>query len=351
MTLLTWIGIFLCLVQAGMFSGLNLAFFSISKLRLEVEASQGNRKAQLISKMRKDSNLLLATILWANVAVNVLLALLSNSVLAGVVAFLFSTVVLTLFGEIIPQAFFSRYAMSAAYYLTPVVKFYRVLLFIVAKPTALLLNALLGRERVRYFKESGLREVIRMHMEKDSSDIAEVEGTGALNFLALDDLSVLEEGEVIDPQSIIQLPFDKGIPRFPVVSRETDDDFLRQLASSGKKWAIVLDTEGSPGAVINTNSFISDALFSKQAFLPLKHCHRPIAITDRETRLGDLLMRLKVHPEHEEDDVIDQDIVVVWTSESRRIITGSDILGRLLRGIVSEEHSRFQKITPRFTPW
>ena len=328
-----------------MFSGLNLAFFSISKLRLEVEAAQGNKKAMLISKMRRDSNLLLATILWANVAVNVLLTLLSNSVLAGVIAFLFSTVVLTLFGEIIPQAFFSKYAMNAAYYLSPVVRVYRVIFYVVAKPTALLLNALLGRETVKYFKESGLSEVIRMHIGPEAEDITEVEGTGALNFLALDDLSVLEEGEVIDPESIIELPCTDGTPQFPPVTGNTDNPLLKQLAKSGKKWTVVVDARQQPVVVINTDTFLRDALFSSAGFSPHRHCHRPVTVTDPETGLGDVLSQLKVHPEHPEDDVIDEDIVIVWMEGSRRIITGSDILGRLMRGIASQEHSRFQKIS------
>ena len=54
---------------------------------------------------------MLTTTLWGNVGANVLLALLSNSVMAGTAAFLFSTVVITLVGEIIPQAYFYRNAM------------------------------------------------------------------------------------------------------------------------------------------------------------------------------------------------------------------------------------------------
>jgi CBS domain containing-hemolysin-like protein len=56
----------------------------------------------------------LATVLWGNVTINVLLTLLSNSVLAGIGAFAFSTIVITLFGEIIPQAYFSRNALRMA---------------------------------------------------------------------------------------------------------------------------------------------------------------------------------------------------------------------------------------------
>ena len=41
----------------------------------------------------------------------------------------------------------------------------------------------------------------------------------------------------------------------------------------------------------------------------------------------------RLQPEGPGDDVIDKDLILVWTAEERRIITGSDILGRLLRGI------------------
>jgi hypothetical protein len=40
-----------------------------------------------------------------------------------------------------------------------------------------------------------------------------------------------------------------------------------------------------------------------------------------------------VTPERPGDDVIDDDLILVWAPDERRIITGADILGRLLRGI------------------
>jgi hypothetical protein len=59
------------------------------------------------------------------------------------------------------------------------------------------------------------------------------------------------------------------------------------------------------------------------------------------TPLGAVIGRLKVKPEHAEDDVIDDDLILVW-GEDKRIITGADLLGRLLRGIVIREggHTR-----------
>jgi len=207
MSLLTWIGIFFCISQSAMFSGMNLALFSISRLRLEVEADLGNRDASKVLNMRKDSNFLLTTVLWGNVGVNVLLTLLSNSVLAGVSAFFFSTVIITIIGEIMPQAYFSRHALRMASILAPVIKFYQILLYPAAKPAAKILDAWLGAEGIQLFREHSLREVIKKHIEADESDVDRLEGIGALNFLAIDDLLAVDEGEHIDPDSMISLKF------------------------------------------------------------------------------------------------------------------------------------------------
>src|SRR5210317_378284 len=140
METLTWFGIIFCVSQSAMFSGLNLAFFSISKLRLEIEVKNNNRHAIKIAKLREDSNFLLTTILWGNVGINVLLTLLSNSVMVGIAAFVFSTFIITFLGEIIPQAYFSRHAMQTASLLSPILRFYQFLLYPVAKPSALILE-------------------------------------------------------------------------------------------------------------------------------------------------------------------------------------------------------------------
>ena len=51
---------------------------------------------------------------------------------------------------------------------------------------------------------------------------------------------------------------------------------------------------------------------------------------------GGVIGRMKVKPERLGDDVIDNDLILVWGDE-KRIITGADLLGRLLRGIVTQD--------------
>ena len=103
-----WIGIAACLVQSGLFSGLNLALLGLSRLQLEVEAKAGNRAAERILAIRTDSNFLLTTVLWGNVAVNCLLTILSESVLAGLYGFLFSVMLLVKRARRLEEVYFGN---------------------------------------------------------------------------------------------------------------------------------------------------------------------------------------------------------------------------------------------------
>lgn len=335
-TILTWIGIALCITQAGMFSGLNLAMLGMSRLRLEVKARTGNQAAAQLLALRKDTNFLLATIVWGNVAANVLLTLLSDSVLTGVSAFAFSTFLITFGGEILPQAYFSRHVLRIARVLTPLLRCYQVLLYPIAKPTGLMLDAWVGPEGVQYYRERDLREIIRQHAESGETDIDRIEGRGALNFLALDDFKVTQEGEALDPQSILSLPTEEGRPVFPKLERSATDPFLQKVQASGMRWIIIRSHDDEPLLALDADDFLRGVLFGQGALDPMAYCHQPLIVRDENTLLGDVITRLKVWPDHSQDDVIDQDIILVWAKE-KRIITGADILGRLLRGIAKRQ--------------
>ncbi len=58
-------------------------------------------------------------------------------------------------------------------------------------------------------------------------------------------------------------------------------------------------------------------------------------MTDEKLLLGSVLPKFRSSAALTDDDLIDRDVVLVWT-EQPRIITGADILGRLMRGISTE---------------
>lgn len=338
-TPLTWAGVAFCLSQSAMFSGLNLALFGISRLNLEIEVATGNEKAKKLLLLRRDSNFLLATILWGNVSANVMLTLLSDSVLAGISAFLFSTVVITCVGEIMPQAYFSRHALRMASLLGPLLRFYQFVLYPVTKPTGAILDWWLGKEGLEYYREQELREMIQRHVEAEETDLEHIEGRGALNFMTLDDLPASEEGEPVATNSIVSLPVHVDLPVFPEFSRQANDPFVVKLLCSGKKWVILTDPDDEPQLVLDADGFARELLTHPSKRSPYAFCHRPIVVRDSGTELGKVIHRLKINPQHAEDDVIDHDIILIW-GDQKRIITGADILGRLMRGIVTRENHR-----------
>lgn len=334
-SLLIWIGIVFCLTQSAMFSGLNLAFFSLTRLRLEIEAEKANSfGARIVLSMRKDSNFLLSTILWGNVGINVLLTLLSDSVMTGILSFSFSTIFITLFGELLPQAYFSRNALKMASLLSPVLRGYQLLLYPVAKPCALLLDFWLGKEAVQFFSEENIKMFIKKHMESHGNEIDHIEGTGAINFFSLDDQKVIEEGETINPDSIIQLKSENGNIIFPPKITSLDDNpFISQINSSGEKWIIFTDEQREPKLVLDADGFIRSEVCGGRSEGILKYCHVPFVIKDEHTKMGKLIKNLKAKADIHSDAPIDADLVLYWTQESKRIITGADIFGRLLKGI------------------
>ena len=328
-----WIGIAFCVSQSALFSGMNLAMFSLSRLQLEVEVSSGNRAANKILLMRQDSNFLLTTILWGNVAINVLLTLLSDNVLAGITAFFFSTIVITIFGEILPQAYFSRNALRVAVLLAPVLRLYQFLLYPLAKPTALLLDSWLGKESIQYFREHNLRELLRKHIESpDARDIDRLEGLGALNFLTLDDLLVATQGVPIAPNSIVSVEWNGQIPVFPVFQADPTDPFLRSIETSGKKWVVLIDGDDEPRLVLDCDGFLRHVLFHPAETKPLEFCHQPIVVKSRRVRMGPVLSQLRYNTPGSSGVVKEKDVILLW-DETKRVITGGDILGRLMQGV------------------
>ncbi len=329
-----WIGIIICISQSATMSGLNIALFSLSRLRLEVAAENGDDYAKRVMELRRDSNYTLATILWGNVSINVLLTLLVDSVLIGAASFLFSTVAITVVGEIFPQAYFTRHALRIGAALAPVLKAYKVLLFPISKPTGMLLDKVVGEEAIPWFREDELRNVLKHHARESETELSSVEAYGAVNFLNLDDIPIAREGEVIDPLSILELPFDNGSPVFPEFRSATSDEFLKSIAASGRKWVVLTEPDsGQPRMVLNAPYFLRRALFDADTFKPSDACHQPLIVRNPESRLGSVLGKLTVEKEKPGDDVIDKDLILFWTDKEKRIITGSDILGYLMRRI------------------
>ena len=102
------------IVFSAFFSSVEIALTSLNRMRLQKMAEDGNKGARVAEKIEERYPEALTTILIGNNVVNIVLSSLStiitlnllgkeNEAVVGVVSTLVSTVVLLIFGEIIPK--------------------------------------------------------------------------------------------------------------------------------------------------------------------------------------------------------------------------------------------------------
>lgn len=235
-----------------------------------------------------------------------------------------------------PQAYFSRNALRMASILTPILRFYQIVLYIIAKPSALGLDLWLGKEGVQYFRERDLRHLLHKHIGAADSDVDATEGIGALNFLAIDDVPVSEEGEIVSEQSIICVDIIDHRPIFFKGERSPEQEqkqFAQQLSSTPHQWIILTDNAHYPAFALDSDAYLRRVYCAVDEVIdPFLYCHRPVILTDPKTRLGAVLLLMKSEAAPQSDLPLKQDLILLW-SEEKRIVTGADILGRLLKGI------------------
>lgn len=195
-------------------------------------------------------------------------------------------------------------------------------LFPIAKPIAIVLNWRLGPEGIAFLRERDFRALITRHARAAGADVGQSEVIGALNFLDPDDILVADEGELVDPRSIIALPIKNGWPVLPRFERSANDPFLRWLNASGKKWVIIVDTSGRPSFVLDAHHFLRDALFGTASVDPEIYWHRPIVVTDMRTPLGSVIGRMRVKPNTprtmSSTKISSWLAAVAWNSDARR---------------------------------
>jgi metal transporter CNNM len=104
-----------------------------------------------------------------------MLAVFLGSLVSGFIAVVISTFLIVVIGEIIPQAAFSRHALSLSSRMTPLVWVSIVLLYPIAKPISLVLDKALGGELRALFSKKEIHLLIKEHQEHKKHDIGQQE--------------------------------------------------------------------------------------------------------------------------------------------------------------------------------
>ena len=224
----------LCILLSALFSGLTLGFFSLNKDDLNRKAKLGDLRARKIYRLRERGNLLLCTLLIGNVAVNSTFSIFLGSRISGVLAGVLATFLIVVFGEILPQAFFSRYALNFSSKFTWMVNIFIWVLFPICWPLAKILDKALGEEIYTVYSKRELIKIIEEHEDSADSDIDEDEERiikGALSFsdkkvgdilTPRTAMFVLSSDRKLDAQTIAEIS-DSGHSRIPVYQDNPDN--------------------------------------------------------------------------------------------------------------------------------
>lgn len=143
------------LLLSALFSGVEIAFISASKLQVELRKSKGGRRGKILSKFFEHPASFLSTMLVGNnIALVVFTSLSENllgiqlpiesQLLATLVYTVITTIVVLIFGEFLPKTLFRLFADQILYALVFPLRALQILLLVFSWPIFKLSNFLIG---------------------------------------------------------------------------------------------------------------------------------------------------------------------------------------------------------------
>ncbi|CAM9396109.1 unnamed protein product [Scytosiphon promiscuus] len=221
---------------SGLFSGLTLGLLGLDKIGLEIIMNGDEPRmaafAKRIQPVRADGNLLLCTLLLGNVAVNALLSIVMANLTSGLIGFILATVIITIFGEIIPQAVCSRHALLIGSRVVPMVKVIILIFYPITKPMSMMLDKLLGDEIGTIHSRKELNELLKIHVQHGAIDVETGrEVAGAMNYkehtvrevmTPMKDCFMLSVSEKLNFKTLSVI-FKSGFSRIPVFGKDHND--------------------------------------------------------------------------------------------------------------------------------
>ncbi|WPG98534.1 Hypothetical protein R9X50_00132600 [Acrodontium crateriforme] len=248
--ILMYLGIAVSLVLlGGAFAGLTIALMGQDETYLQViatsgEGSERKHAARVLNLLKKGKHWVLVTLLLGNVITNETLPIvLDRSLGGGWPAVLSSTILIVIFGEIVPQSVCVRYGLSIGSYMSPFVLALMWVMFPVAWPTAKLLDYLLGEDHGTMYKKAGLKTLVQLHktlgtipgerlMEDEVTIINSVldlkeKPVGDI-MTPMEDVFTMSADTVLD-ERMMDTILSQGYSRIPIYTPDNSRDFIGML--------------------------------------------------------------------------------------------------------------------------
>lgn len=313
---------FLLLLGGAIFSGLNIGLMMIRPAELKRKAAQGDKIAAKLYKYRKNGTYLIVCILLGNVAVVSVLTLLLESIAGGLIAGIVTTLMVTIFAEIVPQTIFVRKGYRFSRHFFWLLQIIFIVFYPIAKPLTMLLDRLLGEELPTVFTREELTHLVDEHaVEHSASSGIDIDESrivsGALAY------STIPAREVMTPISEITRVDSSDL---------IDASLLSRLKRSGHSRVPVHD--------VSDNSYIGilylKDLLGEEMPLPVTHAYRDkIFDVPADSPLDTVLSRF-IQTKSHLFLVMDSDSHI-GSDKAVGIITIEDVIERILNREIADE--------------
>jgi len=323
---MAYVIVLILVLFSALFSGLTLGFFSLNKDDLERKAKLGDKKAKKIFKVRKNGNLLLCTLLIGNVAVNATLSVFLSSIASGLIAGFTATVLIVIFGEIIPQATFSRYAMEIGSRVVWVVQIFEFILYPVCWPLAWLLDKVLGDEIPSVYSRQELLKIIEEHENSRDSDLDEDEEKIIRGALSFSD-KIVED--ILTPRvEIFSLPKEQGLNK----------NMIKRIKDSGhSRIPVFADNTETIVGLLFTKDLIGNDFKNKTVEDVMRE---KVMYVDENKKLDELLNAFKETRQH-------MFVVVNEYGEISGLVTIEDVLEEIIGAEIMDEDDKYVDLRAR----
>ncbi|KEP52141.1 putative hemolysin [Rhizoctonia solani 123E] len=227
----------------GAFAGLTLGLMGLDELHLRVLATSSddlNEKKnanKVLRLMKKGRHWVLVVLLLGNVIVNESLPIFLDSAIGGgVAAVAISTVMIVIFGEIIPQAVCARYGLQIGAASAPLVLCMMYIFAPIAWPIAKILDWALGNDETNTYKKAELKSFLQFHREGAEplrdDEISILNGVLSLNdkkvseiMTPIQDVVTLGSDTILDHKHVDMI-LTSGYSRIPIHEPGSPTNFI-----------------------------------------------------------------------------------------------------------------------------
>lgn len=270
----SYIAIVILIAVSALFSSMETAFSSVNKVRLKHNAANGSKRAAKALEISENFDKALTTILVGNNIVNILSSSLGTLIFTGIfgtagvaVSTAVMTVLVLIFGEIIPKSFAKQNAEKCALAFAAILNVLMVLLTPISAFFSVIqrnISKFSQSDDSPNFTEDELKYIIEEI--EDQGVLEEQESDLVRSALEFDEITIeqilvprvkvvaVEKNE--DIQNILEIFKRDRYTRLPVYEESIDD--IIGLINEKDFFAMYLESEGKPSGI---ESIIQKALY------------------------------------------------------------------------------------------